>query len=159
MKRKNLFLSILCGCTLLVGCNTGESSATEGNTDISELNSGMEIIVEEAGENYGGDYSRNILIFRNVYTDVLYLWCDEYEAGGLVEMHNPETGLPLTYKRYKEIYHERPEESETQHGEKKDVSEVNEGSCPECENKIEENVNFCSNCGAKQEVESNEQCL
>lgn len=148
MKRKKLLLSTICGCMLLTGCNAGESSATEGNTDISELNSGMEIIVEEAGENYGGDYSRNISIFRNVYTDVLYLWCDEYEAGGLVEMHDPETGLPLTYKRYKEIYHERPEESETQNGEQKDVSE---GNCLECGNKIEENAKFCSNCGAKQE--------
>ena len=151
MKRKNLFLSILCGCTLLVGCNTGEASITEGNTDISKLNSGMEVIVEEVGEAYGGDYSRNMSIYRNTYTDVLYLWIDEYKSAGLVEMNDPETGLPLTYKRYKEIYHERPEESETQHGEKKDVSEVNEGSCSVCGNEMGIAAKFCSNCGAKQE--------
>lgn len=125
MKRKNLFLSILCGCTLLVGCNTGEASVIEGNTDITKLNSDMEVIVEEVGEDYGGDYSKNMSIYRNVYTDVLYLWVDEYKSGELVEMHDPDTGLPLTYKRYKEIYHERPEESETQNGEQKDVSEGN----------------------------------
>lgn len=63
-------------------------------------------------------------------------------------MHDPDTGLPLTYERYKEMFHERTEESETQNGEQKDVSK---GSCLECGNKIEENAKFCSNCGAKQE--------
>lgn len=156
MKRKKLLLSIICGCILLVGCNTGEASVTEENTDITKLNSGMEVIVEEVGEDYGGDYSKNMSIYHNVYTDVPYLWVDEYKSGGLVEMHDPDTGLPLTYERYKEMFHERTEESETQHGEKKDVSEVHEDSCPECGYEIKENAKFCSNCGAKQEVESDE---
>ena len=40
------------------------------------------------------------VIHRNTYTDVLYLWVDEYKSAGLVEMHDPETGLPLTYEKY-----------------------------------------------------------
>lgn len=150
MKRKKLLLSTICGCMLLTGCNAGEASVIEGNTDITKLNSDMEVIVEEVGEDYGGDYSKNMSIYRNVYTDVLYLWVDEYKSGELVEMHDPDTGLPLTYERYKEMFHERTEESETQNGEQKDISE---GNCLECgnKNKIEENAKFCSNCGAKQE--------
>lgn len=102
MRRRNLILSILCGCMLLASCNTGEASITEGNTDISKLNSGMEVIVEEVGEAYGGDYTKDMSIYRNTYTDVLYLWVDEYKSAGLVEMHDPETGLPLTYEKYKD---------------------------------------------------------
>ena len=100
MRRRNLILSILCGGMLLASCNTGEASITEGNTDISKLNSGMEVIVEEIGEAYGGDYTKDMSIYRNTYTDVLYLWVDEYKSAGLVEMHDPETGLPLKYEKY-----------------------------------------------------------
>ena len=46
----------------------------------------------------------SISIYRNVVTDVLYLWANSFRAGGFQEMHDPETGLPLTYEKYKELY-------------------------------------------------------
>lgn len=49
-----------------------------------------------------GPYDKTIAIYRNVYTDVLYLWMDEHKSGGLVEMHEPQTGFPLTYEKYKD---------------------------------------------------------
>lgn len=103
MRRRNLLLSILCGGILLVGCNTAEVITTEGKSNISEQHSGMEVIIEEVGETYGGDYTKNMSIYRNTYTNVLYLWIDGCECGGLVEMHDPETGLPLTYEKYKDL--------------------------------------------------------
>lgn len=96
MRRK--FLSIFLTCMLLSGCNAEKTVTAEETIDISEQDSGMELIVEEVN----GPYDKTIAIYRNVYTDVLYLWMDEPKSGGLVEMHEPQTGFPLTYKKYKE---------------------------------------------------------
>nr|WP_298061228.1 hypothetical protein [uncultured Blautia sp.] len=76
MKRNNLLLSILCGCMLLAGCNTNETPEVEDTTDISEQHSGMELITEEVN----GPYDETIAIYRNIYTDVLYLWIDDYQC-------------------------------------------------------------------------------
>lgn len=99
MKRNNLLLSIFCVCMLLAGCNTNETPEAEDTTDISEQHSGMVLITEEAN----GPYDKTIAVYRNIYTDVLYLWIDGYKCGGLVEMHNPTTGCPLTYEKYKDF--------------------------------------------------------
>lgn len=40
--------------------------------------------------------------YRDKATDVIYICYDEYDSGGLIEMHDPNTGLPLTYQRYLE---------------------------------------------------------
>lgn len=96
MRRK--FLSVFLACMLLSGCNAEKTSTAEETIDISEQDSGMELIVEDVS----GPYDKTIAIYRNVYTDVLYLWMDEHESGGLVEMHEPQTGFPLTYEKYKD---------------------------------------------------------
>lgn len=40
--------------------------------------------------------------YRDKVTDVMYICYDEYDSGGLLEMHDPNTGLPLTYQQYLE---------------------------------------------------------
>lgn len=42
-------------------------------------------------------------LYRNTVSDVLYIQYNGREKGGLTEMHDPETVLPLTYKRYLEM--------------------------------------------------------
>lgn len=49
--------------------------------------------------------------YRDTVTDVVYLWgrakANGYAGmGGLTVMMDPETGLPLTFDRWNEMYHE-----------------------------------------------------
>lgn len=49
--------------------------------------------------------------YRDTVTDVVYLWGRAVKAGyagmgGLTIMMDPETGLPLTFARWEEMYHE-----------------------------------------------------
>lgn len=62
----------------------------------------------EAVSIYNGTY---IVYYRDVATDVMYLL---YSGGGkgFTVMMDPETGLPLTYTRYIEVYQERKEKKE-----------------------------------------------
>lgn len=50
-------------------------------------------------------------LYRNKTTDTLYILYSYNSKGGLIEMHDPETGLPLTYERYKEIHQEKQDEN------------------------------------------------
>lgn len=64
---------------------------------------GMERIgfsITSLSANYG---YLGFCLYRNTVTDVLYIQYDGREKGGLTEMHDPETGFPLTYKRYLEM--------------------------------------------------------
>ena len=45
--------------------------------------------------------------YRDKVTDVMYICYDEYDSGGLLEMHDPNTGLPLTYEKYLEYQNEK----------------------------------------------------
>ena len=42
--------------------------------------------------------------YRDTITDVMYLRYHTINAGGLTVMLDPETGLPLTYTRFVELY-------------------------------------------------------
>ncbi len=152
LKKRVLLLSLAVGmCILFTGCS-GDSSSFENQTVTDQtVTENEEIFNIQLLEK---DDVPRMELYRDRNTDVLYILYDI--RAGLTEMHDPETGLPLTYERYKEMYHERMEESATQNGEQKDVSEVNEDSCPECGGKVDSSAKFCSNCGAKQGVESNE---
>jgi len=59
--------------------------------------------VPDPKNNYAAD---SFVVFRETTTDVLFL---ELEGMNLLEMHDPETGLPLTYKVWKEKY--KPQKS------------------------------------------------
>lgn len=50
-------------------------------------------------------YDSKCIFYRDKVTDVLFL-----SNRGFVELHDPETGLPLTYKRYKELEKQKTEE-------------------------------------------------
>lgn len=60
--------------------------------------------IEQVGESSDG----NIDFFRDITTDVLYVRYADTRMyaglGGLTIMLDPETGLPLTYTRYMELY-------------------------------------------------------
>lgn len=45
--------------------------------------------------------------YRDKATDVVFVCYDEYDSGGLIEMHDPNTGLPLTYEKYLEYQNEK----------------------------------------------------
>ena len=45
--------------------------------------------------------------YRDKVTDVMYICYDEYDSGGLLEMHDPNKGLPLTYEKYLEYQNEK----------------------------------------------------
>ena len=94
MRKKLLICSIVMSLSLL-GCSDTKADKAVHVTSDSQ----MEMVYEESKDTY----QEAFCIYRNTITDVLYLWIDDYKAGGLEEMHDPETGLPLTYKKYKEF--------------------------------------------------------
>ena len=49
-------------------------------------------------------YDSNFELYRDPVTDVLYLRLSGYNETGLITMQDPETGLPLTYSHYVELY-------------------------------------------------------
>lgn len=108
--RKLLFVSLLVICTSIIGCSDIKDKSKSKNyvnrelefdfTENEEDKNQMELVYKEHEEAYNFTFS----IYRNVVTDVLYLWADSFRAGGFQEMHDPETGLPLTYEKYKELY-------------------------------------------------------
>lgn len=52
----------------------------------------------------------NFFYYRDTVTDVVYLWGRDKAGyagmGGLTVMMDPETGLPLTFDRWEEMYRE-----------------------------------------------------
>ena len=50
-------------------------------------------------------YDSKCSFYRDKVTDVLFM-----QNRVFVELHDPETGLPLTYKRYKELEKQKTEE-------------------------------------------------
>ena len=96
MKRILCFLLILSFLFLLSSCGRIEEGE-EGREDVKEeISFGMEKLKTAS---VGGVH---IIYYRDVATDVMYL-SSGYQ-GGLTVMMDPETGLPLTYARYIEVY-------------------------------------------------------
>lgn len=100
--KRALLLSMAVGmCILFTGCSDDESLAssttqsTEENTSVTENERIFDI------EKISDDDRYRICLYRDTNTDVLYIYQDS--RAGLIEMHDPETGLPLTYKRYLEM--------------------------------------------------------
>lgn len=77
-----------------------DNNEERGNTDNGLF--GMEYIGFSKVDFYY--YNRTgFYLYRNTITDILYILYDSKEKCQLTEMHDPETGLPLTYKRYLEM--------------------------------------------------------
>lgn len=65
-----------------------------------EINFNFEEIEDISVQN-GLYHEYSFVIFREISTDVLWV----RNGNSLSEMHDPETGLPLTYEGWKEKYH------------------------------------------------------
>lgn len=101
-----LYMGVLCGC----GTDVMEHENTEVSVSAEDMVTETQEVTEEAtvAENtpfkmecVGEDW-KVALFYRNTVTDVLYLWGGNH--AGFTEMSDPETGLPLTYTRYLEIF-------------------------------------------------------
>lgn len=57
-------------------------------------------------------YVDGITYYRDTVSDVMYLRSGGNHGGGLIVMPDPETGLPLTYARYMELYNQLSKDSE-----------------------------------------------
>ena len=104
MRRKLLVVLIIVMMTItLAGCSEAEKNVSNLSTqpDSNEENIGFPFQMETL---YDTRIGGGFCVYRNTVTDVLYLWRWSANRGGLTEMSDPETGLPLTYERYTELY-------------------------------------------------------
>lgn len=77
----------------------GVSLVEENSTVLEDSGSfGMLLVAEGAN---------GFMYYRDSVTDVLYLWKDDFNSGGLTTMQDPESGLPLTYARYMALNEEK----------------------------------------------------
>lgn len=75
------------------------SSTSPTETQTEDAPSGL-FYMERVG------YDSNFEFYRDPVTDVLYLCLSGYSETGVITMQDPETGLPLTYSRYMELYNQ-----------------------------------------------------
>ena len=77
----------------LVACAENSNGTTKEPTNKELFEGGMEYL----------GTSNSVAYYRDTVTDVMYACYHCLNAGGLTEMSDPETGLPLTYTRYLEL--------------------------------------------------------
>lgn len=96
-------LTIVTMSIVLTGCLETEKNESNPSVqlDSNEENNDFSFQMEPL---YVSGISDVFTVYRNTVTDVLYLWISDTYRGGLTEMSDPETGLPLTYARYMELY-------------------------------------------------------
>ena len=95
-----------------MGCGNAESQITYTDTTSSSSSSSVSSKNTEAAwgfEELGkmsprGSTDDSVIYYRDIKTDVMYIFVSGYRKGGPTAMLDPETGLPLTYSRYKELY-------------------------------------------------------
>lgn len=103
MKKIIVFIALTIAALSLVACGTRTVEATMDTSNSTvELNTTKNRIVVEI--EYIDTSNATYDCIREVATDVMYLKYKGRYAGGLTVMLDPETGLPLTYTRYVEIY-------------------------------------------------------
>ena len=102
--KKKLLSALLCVimlASLVVGCGKDQSAEASVAND-EKKSSKIEVSFEEIETEY-----YFIDVYREVYTDVMYME-SAYEHGiGLTVMLDPATGLPLTYANYVENYYQK----------------------------------------------------
>ena len=105
-----VFLALIL-CLSVCGCLPAQeyhASTTEPNQEI--------VVAAFDMEKAGSDPDGYFVYYRDTVTDVLYIRYREKSGyagmGGLIVMLDPETGLPLTYARYCELYEQMPEGTE-----------------------------------------------
>lgn len=111
MKRKVLLIALtiflilsMCACTL----EPTAPEATEPTEPAASQEEKFFVGMEYLGMS-DSSYC-NFFYYRDTVTDVVYLWGRVKSGyagmGGLTVMMDPETGLPLTFARWEEMYHE-----------------------------------------------------
>lgn len=112
MKKVLIILFALLICASLVACGNDIPVSQTYDTDYKETQEQKEskaatdepFEMELVGRSSDGSFD----YYRDIVTDVLYVRYREKimdaGMGGLTMMSDPETGLPLTYTRYMEIY-------------------------------------------------------
>lgn len=108
MKRRLLVvLTIVMMTIIFTGCSEAEKNVSnlsvqpDSNEENIDFPFQMELLYESG-------FSGGFCVYRNSVTDVLYLWKWSGDKGGLTEMSDPETGLPLTYERYMDLWQYAP---------------------------------------------------
>lgn len=87
---------------LFTGC--GENQATEIGTQATETVPEFTLIkIPVQSTNFN---STHCSFYKDPVTDVMYINFKGWTSGGLVWMPDPDTGLPLKYDRFFELYEE-----------------------------------------------------
>ena len=109
MKKLICILIVVLMIVCLLGCSeqtVTASIANSGSFDVTPeatISSSTSFELEKVGRCVINSYD-SIDYYRDTTTDVMYMCFMGRRKAGLTEMHDPETGLPLTYTRYMEIY-------------------------------------------------------
>lgn len=113
MKRNlSMFAILLASILFMTSCDTLEDeisyipSQPEPDTQVSVEEELSELPFELEAVGRAEELGVELVYFRDTTTDVLYLYSSSYRKGGLTVMLEPETGLPLTYTRYMELYNQ-----------------------------------------------------
>lgn len=109
MKKLLFLLTVVAMLFVLCGCAASAPNALETPVATNKTDSQLEPF-EMKKVGYSSD--NRFEYYVDVVTDVLYIWNSDTAfsaygygvGGGLAVMLDPETGLPLTYTRYMEIY-------------------------------------------------------
>lgn len=104
------FLLTLAACGVRSASNTGDNAAS--STDPAQIETDLdgESFLEVVFSQPTSDGRGRITYYRDRVTDVLYMnvFCKSATgyagAGGLTAMLDPDTGKPLTYARYMEMF-------------------------------------------------------
>lgn len=104
------FLLTLAACGVQSASNTGDNTAS--STDPAQIETDLdgESLLEVVFSQPTSDGCGRITYYRDRVTDVLYMnvFCKSATgyagAGGLTAMLDPDTGKPLTYARYMEMF-------------------------------------------------------
>ena len=94
------FLTLIIGVILLVVSLSGCGSQPE----VLEENPTDNIVFELEKVWSGQTGCLGVHHYRDTTTNIMYLYDSGFKSGGYTVMPDPETGLPLTYDRYLEIY-------------------------------------------------------
>lgn len=101
-----LILVILFVAVIAYGCGKNNSE-----TGISDFITTMTASASSVSENINFDFEvvyyddeNGLSIYHETTTDTLFAEFNGYNAGGLTQIMDPETGKPLTYTLWKEKY-------------------------------------------------------
>ena len=99
--KKIWFIAIVTITILFTGC--GKNQTTEIKTQETSYISELEFVevFHTSGLN-----NKHYRIYKDPVTDIMYMEFKGWTTGGFTWMPDPDTGLPLKYDRFLELYKE-----------------------------------------------------